>query len=305
MIPQKQEIGNKCILHLLFIHGRRLACDKQFAHSKYPFLVHLIQSMRTLLHRIPQFFIIILITTGLLVWLDLTPDGLLGKMDAIGYSVCHQITSRSLSLADRPLPLCARCSGMYLGAWVGFLYLFARPKVGGTPSRSAIIPLIVVGLLFVVDGVNSYLTLFFPTPLLYPPQNWLRLMTGSGFGLGIAAILVPTFNQTIWQDVTLTPILKSWKSTTVLLLVGIIVNLAMLSENPYLLFPLAVLSSLTVVVVLSLAYTLAWVLITRKENTFTDLKQVFWYLLMGFGTAFLQIALIGAIRFAVTGHWSG
>ena len=52
----------------------------------------------------------------LLGWLLNTPPGLLGKADAIGYAVCHRIDLRSFHLGERALPLCARCSGMYLGA---------------------------------------------------------------------------------------------------------------------------------------------------------------------------------------------
>ncbi|NTW42077.1 MAG: response regulator, partial [Cellulomonadaceae bacterium] len=37
----------------------------------------------------------------LVTWLTLTPDGLLGKMDAIGCAVCHRIEERSFFLADR------------------------------------------------------------------------------------------------------------------------------------------------------------------------------------------------------------
>ena len=39
-----------------------------------------------------------------------------GKADHIGYAVCHQISVRSYFFGDHQLPLCARCSGQYLGA---------------------------------------------------------------------------------------------------------------------------------------------------------------------------------------------
>ncbi|MFC1936831.1 hypothetical protein ACFLYP_04105 [Chloroflexota bacterium] len=40
-------------------------------------------------------------------WLLNTPTGLLGKADAIGYAVCHQIAHRSFHIGDRPISLCA------------------------------------------------------------------------------------------------------------------------------------------------------------------------------------------------------
>ena len=78
----------------------------------------------------------------LLGWLLNTPAGLLGKADAIGYAVCHRIDVRSFHLGDRPLPLCARCSGMYLGAGLGLIYqsIFSRRHTG-TPPLRVIVPL--------------------------------------------------------------------------------------------------------------------------------------------------------------------
>src|SRR5450759_1456011 len=55
----------------------------------------------------------VLVFTG---WFINTPPGLLGKADAIGYAVCHRISERSFHIGSIQLPLCARCSGMYLGA---------------------------------------------------------------------------------------------------------------------------------------------------------------------------------------------
>lgn len=241
----------------------------------------------------------------LLIWLELTPQGLLGKLDAVGFAVCHQITERSFFLAERQLPLCARCSGMYLGTWVGLIYLFSKGRAGGLPIRSALIPLAALAVLFVVDGVNSYLTLFNPHPILYVPQNWLRMLTGSGLGIGIAAFLVPTFNLTVWLDVQLEPIMKSWKPIFGLLAAALLANLGMLSNNPLLVYPLALLSSITVMILLTLAYTLVWVLLTHRENTFRDWKQASWHILAGFGAALLQIGLIDFVRYTLTGSWAG
>ena len=45
-----------------------------------------------------------LVLTG---WLVNTPPGLLGKLDAIAYAVCHRIAARSFQIGNVPLPLCA------------------------------------------------------------------------------------------------------------------------------------------------------------------------------------------------------
>ncbi len=82
---------------------------------------------------------LVILSIGLLLfgWLLNTPPGLLGKADAIGYAVCHRIDLRSFHLGDRQLPLCVRCSGMYLGAMLGLAYqALTRPRAGGFPQRS-------------------------------------------------------------------------------------------------------------------------------------------------------------------------
>jgi uncharacterized membrane protein len=35
--------------------------------------------------------------------------------------VCHQIPERCLSIAGAPMPVCARCAGMYVGAFAALL----------------------------------------------------------------------------------------------------------------------------------------------------------------------------------------
>jgi hypothetical protein len=60
-----------------------------------------------------------------------------------------------------------------------------------------------------------------------------------------------------------------------------------------------------VVFLLSLLYTLIWVMIFRADNRFSGYKQLGFPLLGGFGTALLQIALIDLGRFWLTGTWQG
>src|SRR6476660_560765 len=46
----------------------------------------------------------------------LLPGDLRYKINALGFGVCHQIAGHSFFIDDHQLPLCARCSGIYLGA---------------------------------------------------------------------------------------------------------------------------------------------------------------------------------------------
>ena len=246
-----------------------------------------------------------LLGISLVVWLALTPPGLLGKADAIGYAVCHRIAERSFLLGDRTIPLCSRCSGMYLGALAGFLFQFRLGRRGGLPSHRIQILLGVFMLAFALDGINSYLTFFPQAPNLYQPQNGLRLLTGTLVGVAIAAVLVPTFHQVIWRRIDERRSLESFRQMLILLPIAGVISASIASENPLVVYPLALLSIASLLTILILAYTLAWTMLLKRENTFASWKELRPLLLLGALTTLLQIGALDAGRYLLTGTWNG
>ncbi|TLN16742.1 DUF2085 domain-containing protein [bacterium] len=240
-----------------------------------------------------------------LLWLTFTPDGLLGKADAVGYAVCHRIDLRSFHLGERPLPLCARCSGMYLGALGGALYQLRRGRRGGLPPMRLAIPLGLLVLAFIVDGANSYLHFFPGVQGLYPPNNTLRLITGTGLGLVIPSVLLPAFHQTAWAEWDACPALDSWRSLAGLLLVGVATVLLVLSDNPLILYPLALLSAATVLAILTTCYGLLTLILVRGDNQARSLRDLWLPLAAGFAIALLQTFAIDWLRLTFTGTWNG
>jgi hypothetical protein len=175
--------------------------------------------------------------------------------------------------------------------------------------------LVVLGLFFVafgVDGSNSYLYLlkqtyddFLPQiPNIYIPNNTLRLLTGSGMGIAMASVLYPVVNQTLWQEADDRPAL-TWKEFGGLLGIIILMDLGILSEHPVVLFPIAFLSVLGVLALLSMVFSIVWVIIMRQENTFEKLKQLWMPAIAGLTLTFLMISLIDLLRLKLTGTWGG
>jgi uncharacterized membrane protein len=250
----------------------------------------------------------LLVLTG---WLLNTPAGFFGKADAIGYAVCHRIGERSFHIFNYQLPLCARCSGMYLGAVIGLVFQavigWKRLKI---PHWSILAVLAAFVVAFGIDGSNSYLYLLkhvspgiFPQiPNLYVPNNTLRLLTGSGMGLGMASMLFPAFNQTVWANGTEKPAF-GWKGFGLLLGILICLDLLVLTENPIVLYPLAIISALGVWLLLTMVYGMVWVMIMGQDNQFTKLQQLWLALLAGLTVAMIQTAAIDALRFWLTGTW--
>lgn len=241
----------------------------------------------------------------LLGWLYFTPPGLLGKADAFGYAVCHRIDSHSFHIGERALPLCARCSGMYLGALLGLLFQLPAGRAGGWPARKFIVLLGIWFAAFAADGLNSFIGLVPFATGLYEPSNTLRLITGTGAGLGIAALLYPIVNQTLFPDAQNRPALASWRQMGVLVVLAAALDGLILTEFVPVLYPLALLSAATVLLVLGLCYTLLWMIVFKREGAFPTLRQAWFPAAAGLTTALLQVALIDLGRYMWTGTWGG
>lgn len=245
------------------------------------------------------------------VWFSFTPPGLLGKADAVGYAICHRIGERSFHIGDRQLPLCARCTGEFYAAGISLLFFaLVSPKKGGMPGWKLGIPLLFFLAAFGIDGTNSFLYLLKQTngdalnaiPNLYVPNNTLRLFTGSGMGIALASILYPAFNQSAWKETDFSRALD-WKKLGVLIGIILLVNLAILTEHPLILYPVAILSVLGVLALLVMVFSMVWVMIMRQENEFTSFKQLWMPGLAGLTLAFLMISAIDLLRFKLTGTW--
>ena len=258
-----------------------------------------------------RWFIPIAALFAFAAWFYIAPPGLLGKADAIGYAVCHRISERSFHIGDRQLPLCARCTGEFNAAAISLIFFgFASGKKSGMPGWKLGVPLILFFLAFGLDGSNSYLYLlkqtspdaFSSIPNLYIPNATLRLLTGSGMGIALASILFPAFNQTVWRTSNPERALD-WKKLAALVGIILVVDLLILTENPLVLYPVAILSTLGVLTLLTLVFTMTWLMIMRQENVFHQLREIWMPFLAGLTLALLMISAIDLLRFTLTGTW--
>lgn len=246
-------------------------------------------------------------------WMYIAPEGALGKLDAIGYAVCHRIDARSFQIGDRQLPLCARCTGEFYAAGLALIFqIFVGGKRSKLPSRGIIAVLVLFFLAFGIDGSNSYLYLLKQSsggaltqiPNLYIPNNVLRLFTGSGMGIALAAVLYPVINQSLWREQDDRPALE-WKPLGILIAMVIVINLLILTDSPIVLYPIAYLSALSTLALLVLVFAMLWVIIMKQDNTFENIKQTWLPLAAGFTLAMLMILSIDLLRLQFTGTWSG
>jgi len=241
-------------------------------------------------------------------FLALTPDGVLTKADMVGYAVCHRIPSHSFFIAGRQLPLCARCSGTFLGALsalVGQAFVLRRRRASGFPH----LPILAVMLAFVavwgIDGLNSYLSMTLGRPFLYPPQQWLRLVTGTLTGVTLGAVLWPTVNFSLCADPSPEPAVRNWRDLGVLLLLAGAMALLVWSRWPPLLYPLALLSAAGVLAMLTGINTVIVAMMLGWENRYRRCREAAVPLLIGFVLSLLVVGGIDLLRYGATGTLEG
>ena len=240
-----------------------------------------------------------------ITWLALTPDGILGKADAVGYAVCHRISARTFFIGERPGPMCARCSGMFLGALLGLIFQITQGRNGKMPPIWVMVLFGLMALAWGLDGVNSFTMLVPNLPSFYQTTNVTRLVTGTGMGLAVSAILYPSFVQTMFTKWEEQSSLGSWKQVLGLFLLAATLDILILLEIPWILYPLSILSAASVLVLLTLIYSLVLTLLFKKDNTYERFSQLLMPLVGGFILALLQVGAIDLVRYLYTGTWEG
>jgi uncharacterized membrane protein len=100
-----------------------------------------------------------------------------------GSFICHQRPERSFALFGVPLPVCARCTGIYVGAAMMGLAMTVREsrgrlRVGGEPR-----------VLLAAAAVPTVATLVYEWTSGVMPSHSIRAATGSLLGAAVAFII--------------------------------------------------------------------------------------------------------------------
>lgn len=250
---------------------------------------------------------------ALAAWIYIAPPGLMGKLDAVGYAVCHRLDSHSLHVGGIQLPLCARCTGEFNAAAIALVFQgIVGPRKSRLPKRGILAVLILFFLAFAIDGSNSYLALIKNTyagalgtiPNLYVTDNITRVFTGSGMGIAMASLLFPMYNQSVWRQPPDQAVLD-WRKFGLLVLIVLALDFAMLTGNPFVLYPVAFVSTLGVLALLAMVFSIVWIMVMKEDNTFDNIRQLWLPALAGLTLAFILILGIDLFRFNLTHTWQG
>ena len=250
---------------------------------------------------------VVLAVSGLFLFPFLAHEGI----GFWGAGICHRITERSFVIAGQQLPLCARCTGIYLGflTTVVVCFLRGRRRPDNLPPRGIIVLLVVFLAVVGIDGLNSYASLFPRLPHLYEPNNTLRLLTGTLEGIALAGLLWPVLHMSLWQIPQEQRSIPNLRELGLILLAALGLDLVALWQPPVSLYPLAVLSVVGPLLALGIVSTLLVSVITRRAGRVTSWPQLavlfawgcFVALLEMAGMAWARYALLGSFTFSLAG----
>jgi uncharacterized membrane protein len=234
-------------------------------------------------------------------------DPLLAVGDWSGYALCHRITERSFTIYGRQFPLCARCTGMYLGAALTALALFLAGRANRVllPRRGLFLAMLLLLALMGIDGLNSYSHFFPDTPHLYEPRNWLRLATGMGAGLTLGAITFAALAQALWRWPRYLPLLENWRELVSLLLLGLVAAAIVLSNQQSLLYVMALASSAGLIFVVAALNTSVVLVFLRSDGQAETWREAARPLLAGLILAVMELTAVSTARWAMTGTLTG
>jgi uncharacterized membrane protein len=102
---------------------------------------------------------------------------------SVGHLICHQLSARSFHLWGASLPVCARCTGIYLGAAAASVVLGLAPGRLSSDARGAKEN---ARLVLLIALVPTAATLAFEWTTGITPANWIRALAGLPLGVAVA-----------------------------------------------------------------------------------------------------------------------
>ncbi len=232
------------------------------------------------------------------------PGSLQYKLDVLGFGVCHQLVSHSFVIGGHPLPVCARCTGIYLGAVTAAgLLLVLRPRAQGLPSPLMISLLVLLFLTMAADGFNSTFQSLPGGQGLWETTNTLRIVTGTLAGVSIMFFLYPMFNSAFWRRELLSDeavIDRPFELFGYGVAAAVLVALAVSSDGDagagvvYWVVSLASIGGM--LLLLTLANTMIVMLVTHREGRIASWQAALTPLTIALALAILELILLATLR---------
>lgn len=242
------------------------------------------------------------VALGLVALALVTPGSLLEKITWLTSGICPQRPGHSYFFEGQQMPLEARMTGIFGGFLLTFLglWLVGRGRALQWPNRRLSLALAGLVLIMVLDGLNS--TAFdLGWPVLYPPQNWLRAVTGAVSGVGMAGLLLPVVNLTLWRRGYLTPTFRRGREILYALIPALLLALGTILGWGPLFWPLSLLAVGGVVTMLVMFNLIILAIVLRQENAVSSFYGLLAPASLVIVLSLGQLALFAVLRLALGG----
>ncbi|MGN0134384.1 MAG: DUF2085 domain-containing protein [Anaerotignum sp.] len=106
-------------------------------------------------------------------------------LERMGSAVCHQMAERSFIWGNGKMPLCARCTGIYIGVFFALCFFLWKKRLKGNRPFSAkqIFLMLLCIIPMAADGFCSYAG-------FWESNQLLRILTGSLIGAVVPGLLL-------------------------------------------------------------------------------------------------------------------
>ncbi|MBI5304173.1 MAG: DUF2085 domain-containing protein [Chloroflexi bacterium] len=258
----------------------------------------------------------------------LAPFPFKAKLDAIPYGLDPQRPGHTHFFGDTHLPgedwlranvpgfaafdpaepmqlsLEARKVGMYVGflaVWI-YLAILGRARAKGMPAPGILVALIIFVGIMGFDGFNAFFYDLKIVPHLYEPRLDLRLATGLLCGYAFAGILTPVVNFTLWRANDTRPLLANWKEFAIGFVPLVVVYALASSGWGIWLYPLSIISSASVLILVALINVVFLLIVFRKESTCVTWRDALNPFAAGIACALAELGALSALRYIVLGN---
>ncbi len=231
-----------------------------------------------------------------------TPPGLWEKARVIGYALCHQMPTRSFFIDGYQSPLCARCTGMYLGFFIGLVFLVARRRTHAARMPTTAIIAVLIGFMALmgIDGVNSTISVIPGAPQLYHTTNLHRIVTGSLFGIAMCMLFFPVFSTAIWRQPSGDRSVQDWRELLGMVTVAFVIDTIVLTQADWLFYPITLLSIFGPLLLLGFMGAIIVLTMRNLVNTLDRWRQLALPLFAGVSLGLVLITLMDVLRMTVT-----
>lgn len=212
----------------------------------------------------------------------------------------HKDTTHSFFLGGYQSVQCARNTGIYSGAFLALVWVWATGRGRAQefpPLRVALALALFIGVM-IADGVNSFVA-DMGYAAAYPPSIPLRLGTGLLAGAAVGLYFLPVLNGILWRDRDQRRVVPSYKALAPLLTVLVLIWVIVVAGLDLLAVPVALLTTLAALGLFGAVNLLFFVLLVKADNRFIHVRELSRYGVVSLAVAFVQMLLLAWFMHAV------